>query len=86
MVILYRNGGDILSEYKNCLSDYGKSVKIKLLEMGKKQEWLISEIRNRFPNIYVDGSNIYKILTGEIKSGKVVSAINEILQISNDEI
>lgn len=75
-----------MSEYKKQLSDYGKAVKIKLLEMGKKQDWLISEIRNRFPGVYVDGSNIYRILTGEIKSGRVVSAINEILQISNDEI
>lgn len=73
------------SEYKNQISNYGKTVKIKLLEMGKKQEWLISEIRNRFPDIYVDGSNIYKILTGEIKSGKVVSAINEILHIKKEE-
>lgn len=84
-MIFHIFGGDILSEYKKQMSDYGKTVKIKLLEMGKKQEWLISEIRNRFPDIYVDGSNIYKILTGEIKSGKVVSAINEILHIKKEE-
>lgn len=75
-----------MSEYKKHLSEYGKTVKIRLLERDKKQEWLISEIRNRFPDIYVDGSNIRKILTGEIKSGKVVSAINEILKITNDSI
>lgn len=77
-------GGDSLSDYKKQLSDYGKTIKIKLMELGKKQEWLISEIRNRFPEIYVDSSNIYKILVGEIQSGKVVSAINEILQIHEE--
>ncbi len=73
-----------MSEFKKQLSNYGKTVKIRLMEMGKKQEWLISEIRNRFPEIYVDSSNIYKILVGEIQGGKVVSAINEILQIHNE--
>ncbi len=70
-----------MSKSKKHLSDYGKTVKIKLLERDKNQEWLISEIRKRFPEIYADSSNIRKILLGEIKSGKVVSAINEILQI-----
>lgn len=83
-MIFYIIGGDILLGFKKQLSNYGKTVKIRLMEMGKKQEWLISEIRNRFPEIYVDSSNIYKILVGEIQGGKVVSAINEILQIHNE--
>ncbi len=74
-----------MSEFKKQLSDYGKTIKIRLMERGKKQEWLISEIRSRFPEIYVDSSNIYKILVGEIQRGKVVSAINEILQIHNND-
>ena len=72
-----------MSDYKKPLSDYGKQIKVRLLELNKKQEWLISEIRSRYPEIYVDGSNIYRILTGEIKSGKVVSAINEILELES---
>lgn len=51
------------------------------MEQSLKQEWLISEIKNRYPDIYVDSSNLYKILVGDIKGGKVVAAINEILSL-----
>ena len=70
-----------MSEFKKPFSDYGKKVKIALLEKNKKQEWLISEIKARYPDIYVDSSNLYKILVGDITGGKVVSAINEILAL-----
>lgn len=69
-----------MSDFKP-LCDYGKKIKIALMERNKKQEWLIAEIRKKFPEIYVDSSNLHKILTGEITSGKVVCAINEILMI-----
>ena len=65
--------------FKKPLSEYGKRVKIALMEQNRKQDWLISEIKNRYPDIYIDKSNLYKILVGEIKGGKVVEAINEIL-------
>lgn len=71
-----------MSEYKKPLCNYGKKVKLALMEQNRRQEWLISEIKRRYPGIYVDSSNLYKILVGDIKSGKVVSAINEILSIS----
>lgn len=74
-----------MSDLKNPISNYGKKIKVRLLELGKRQEWLISEIRIRFPDVYVDSSNIYKILTGKIRSGKVVSAINEILSLNTEE-
>lgn len=74
-----------MSEYKKPLCDYGKKVKIALMEQNHKQEWLISEIKSRYPNIYVDSSNLYKILVGDITSGKVVSAINEILLCENQD-
>ncbi|MGN1135565.1 MAG: hypothetical protein ACI4SF_05035 [Oscillospiraceae bacterium] len=71
-----------MSDYKKPLSDYGKKVKIALMERNRKQEWLISEVKKRYPDIYIDSSNLYKILIGEITGGKVVSAISEILSIS----
>ena len=52
------------------------------MEQNRKQEWLIAEIKSRYPDVYIDSSNLYKILIGEITSGKVVSAINEILSLS----
>ena len=71
-----------MSEFKKPLSDYGKKIKIALMEQNRKQEWLIAEVKSRYPDVYIDSSNLYKILIGEITSGKVVSAINEILSLS----
>lgn len=67
--------------FKKPLSEYGKRVKIALMERNLKQDWLIAEVKNRHPEIYVDSSNLNRILAGEIKSGKVVEAINEILSL-----
>ena len=72
-----------MSDYKKPLSDYGKKIKIALMEQNRKQEWLIAEIKSRYPDVYIDSSNLYKILIGEITSGKVVAAINEILSLSS---
>ena len=71
-----------MSYYKKPLSDYGKKIKIALMEQNRKQEWLIAEIKSRYPDVYIDSSNLYKILIGEITGGKVVAAINEILSLS----
>ena len=71
-----------MSYYEKPLSDYGKKIKIALMEQNRKQEWLIAEVKNRYPDIYIDSSNLYKILVGEITGGKVVTAINEILSLS----
>lgn len=71
-----------MSDYKKPLSDYGKKIKIALMEQNRKQEWLIAEVKSRYPDVYIDSSNLYKILVGEITGGKVVAAINEILSLS----
>ena len=71
-----------MSYYKKPLSDYDKKIKIALMKQNRKQEWLIAEIKSRYPDVYIDSSNLYKILIGEITSGKVVADINEILSLS----
>ena len=71
-----------MSYYKKPLSDYGKKIKIALMEQNRKQEWLISEIKSRYPDVYIDSSNLYKILIGEITGGKVVSAISMNININ----
>ena len=63
------------------LTEYGKTVKITLIELGQTQSWLISEIKKKLPDKYVDSSNLGKIFTGEINSPEIISAINEILGI-----
>lgn len=49
--------------FKKPLSEYGKRVKIALMEQNRKQDWLISEIKNRYGSAYfddVDGNVIEK--------------------------
>lgn len=71
----------IINERVRPLTDYGITVRTKLLHMGKTQKWLISEIKKELPDKYVDTSNLYKLLTGEIKSSDLTAAINKILAI-----
>ena len=60
---------------------YAKQVKIKLVEMGHTQKWLIDEIKKILPKKYIDTSNLYKIFVGEIKSPEIEHAINQIVGI-----
>lgn len=45
-------------------SDFGKAVKIRLIELDKTQEWLVEQVRERTGD-YFDSSYLYRILTGK---------------------
>lgn len=60
------------------ISEYGLRIKMRLLELGKNQNWLIEEVANR-TGLYFDSGYLHKILTGTEKSEKVLTAINDIL-------
>ena len=68
-----------MNERKNSLTDFGVSIKLELLKTNKTQNWLIEEIKTRYPSIFMDSSLLNKIMTGKVKSGKTVDAIREIL-------
>ena len=61
-------------------TDYGLCVKTKLMYLGKDQTWLAQEVKSR-TGLFVDGGYLYKILTGKRNAPKIVSAINDILEI-----
>lgn len=61
-------------------SDFGLSVKTKLLQLGKDQKWLEESVAEK-TGLFVDGGYMYKILTGKRKAPKIVAAIREILSI-----
>lgn len=65
-----------LSKY----SDFGLSVKEKLLRSGKSQKWLEQEVSGE-TGLYVDSSYMYKILTGQRNAPKIVKSIKEILNL-----
>ena len=65
-------------EIKRPLTEYGKSVRTKLIELNKSQEWLIGRVVEK-TKMYVDSSLLNKILTGQKNSERIVLAINSIL-------
>lgn len=62
------------------LSDYGLAIKMRLLELGKSQEWLIEQVESR-TGLYFDSGYMHKVLCGTAKSENILTAINEILGI-----
>lgn len=64
------------------LSEFGKDIGKRLIDLDKPQVWLIEEVRNR-TGLYFDDSYLYKIKTGQLSTPKVVQAICEILELSN---
>ena len=72
----------MVNDRKRTVSEFGIAVKIKLIKMNKTQNWLIEEIKKRNPTMFVDSSVLYKVLTGQIVSGKIVDAIKTVLGIS----
>lgn len=61
-------------------TDWGLQVRMVLLSNGKNLKWLEEEVANR-TGLFVDNSYLYKVLTGKRNAPKIVSAINEILDI-----
>lgn len=60
--------------------EYGKTVKKRLVDIDKNQEWLIEEVKND-TGLFFDSSYMYKILTGKLASPKIISSISKILNI-----
>lgn len=60
--------------------EIGKKLKITLIEMDKSQKWLIEYLKERLPDMYIDSSLIYKIMVGEVCSGKVFDEISILIE------
>ena len=74
------------------VSDFGKVVKIRLIELGRTQEWLVEQVRERTGDFF-DNSYLHRILVGKVpgntgrdgKPGKA-EVIREILDIPDRTI
>lgn len=62
---------------------FKKTVKKKLIDIDKTQEWLQEEVTRR-TGLYFDSSYFSKIMRGENKAPKIVAAIKEILELEED--
>ena len=68
---------------KRDLTPFGKSVKIRLMDLGKTQEWLIAECRKRTGKYY-DSSYLWRILTGQNTNADFIAAIKAVLNLPDD--
>lgn len=62
------------------MTDFGKQVKIALIEKGWTQNRLIEEVKAQ-SGLYVDRSYMSKTLNGLYVNPKIVEAIKEVLGI-----
>lgn len=62
-------------------NDFGKTVKVRLIEMDKDQKWLIEGVSRR-TGLYFDSSYLWKVLNGVLTPPKIIEAICDILDIS----
>ena len=65
-------------------SEFGKEVKIKLVEMDKNQAWLIERVKER-TGLYLDSSYLAKILSGTMATPRIVAAIRDELDLPESE-
>lgn len=72
-------------------TDFGKAVKIRLIEIGKTQSWLIEQVRERTGDFF-DSSYLHRIMSGKLTAEKGYSGapskkqvIREILGMEKEE-
>lgn len=64
------------------LTQFGKEIKKRLIDLEKDQNWLIGQVSKKTGK-YFDTSYLSKIMTGKLNTPGIVSAIREILNISD---
>lgn len=67
---------------KKTLTPFGKAIKKKLVDLDKRDSWLIEQVHEQ-TRLYFDRSYLHKILTGKLDTPKIVQTIKEILDISD---
>lgn len=64
------------------ITDYGKQIKKRLVDLDQSQSWLIQEVMKR-TGLFLDSGYLYKIMTGQRRAPSIVNAINEILSLTD---
>ena len=66
---------------KKPLCEFGKQIEIALIQMDKRNDWLIEQVKEDTGR-YFDRSYLHKVKTGEIKTTGILQSIRKILNIS----
>lgn len=64
----------------NTLTEFGKTIKKRLIDLDKNQVWLIDRVKEE-TGLYFDSSYLYKISTGRLNTPSIVGAIRKILDL-----
>lgn len=62
------------------MTEYGKKIKKRLIDIDKNQTWLIEQVTEK-TGLYMDNGYMQKILTGQRMPPKILEAIDEILDL-----
>lgn len=62
------------------LTEFGKDIKKRLIDLDHPQLWLIEQVKER-TGLYFDDAYLWRILTGQLSPPKIVTAIREILEL-----
>lgn len=66
---------------KKPLCEFGKQIEIALIQMDKRNDWLIEQVKEDTGR-YFDRSYLHKVKTGEIGTPGILRSISKILNIS----
>ena len=64
------------------ITDYGKQIKMRLIENGMSQNELIKAVTTD-TGLYFDSSYLTKVLNGKNSNPKIRESINKILQLED---
>lgn len=62
------------------MTEFGKEIGKRLIDMERRQNWLIEQVRER-TGLYFDSSYLYKIKIGKLATPRIVAAIRDILDL-----
>ena len=66
-------------------TDFGKAIKIRLIEMDKSQSWLVEQVKEK-TGLYFDDGYLWKIIAGKLATPKIVQAICEVLELGEEAL
>lgn len=67
---------------KKPLCEFGKQIEIALIQMDKRNDWLIEQVKQDTGR-YFDRSYLHKVKTGELETPGILKSIRKILDIDN---
>ncbi|MCI6959065.1 MAG: XRE family transcriptional regulator [Oscillospiraceae bacterium] len=67
----------------NKVCDFGKEIKLRLVEINQSQAWLIDEVK-KDTGKYFDSGYLHRILRGELSTPGIVASIRKILDLPHN--